>query len=206
MQPQIIECEQGTEAWFAARAGIPTASRFSTVLASGRGGGESKTRRKYMLQLAGERITGKPMETYSNGHMERGKEQEQEARDLYAMLKDTDPQQVGFIRRGNAGASPDALIGADGLLEIKTKLPDLQIEVLLADDVPAEHIAQIQGQLWVTCREWCDFVSYSPGLPPFIRRCYRQEPYIARLSAAVGEFNEELAGVIEQIRNYRSVA
>jgi hypothetical protein len=206
MQPQIIECEQGTEAWFAARAGIPTASRFSTVLASGRGGAESKTRRKYMLQLAGERITGKPMERYSNGYMERGHEQEAEARDLYAMLKDAEPVRVGFVRRGDAGASPDSLIGADGILEIKTRMADLQIELLLADEVPSEHIAQIQGQLWVTCREWCDFVSYSPGLPPFIRRCYRQEPYIARLAAAVGEFNEELAGVIEQIRNYRSVA
>lgn len=206
MTVQIIDCEQGTPEWFAARAGIPTASRFATVLASGKGGAESKTRRKYMLQLAGERITGKPMETYSNAHMERGKEMEQEARDLYAMIRDVDPQSVGFMRRGDAGASPDALIGDLGLLEIKTKLPDLQIDLLLANRLPPEHVAQVQGQLWISCREWLDFVSYWPGLPIFVTRVHRDEKYIAALAAAVDEFNAELADVIATVSAYRSVA
>lgn len=206
MELQIITCDQGTPEWFAARAGLPTASRFATVLASGRGGGESKTRRKYMLQLAGERITGSPMDGYSNGHMERGKEMEAEARDLYALVRDSAPEQVGFMRRGDAGASPDALIGNDGLLEIKTKLADLQIEVLLANRLPPEHVAQIQGQLWISGRSWCDFVSYCPGLPIFIHRVDRDEQYIAKLAVEVETFNVELVDIITQIRTYRNAA
>ncbi len=206
MELQIITCDQGTPEWFAARAGLPTASRFATVLASGRGGGESKTRRKYMLQLAGEKITGSPMDGYSNGHMERGKEMEAEARDLYALVRDSAPEQVGFMRRGDAGASPDALIGNDGLLEIKTKLADLQIEVLLANRLPPEHVAQIQGQLWISGRRWCDFVSYCPGLPIFIHRVDRDEQYIAKLAVEVETFNGELVDIITQIKTYRNAA
>lgn len=206
MDLQIITCDQGTPEWFSARAGIPTASRFATVLASGRGGGESKTRRKYMLQLAGEQITGQPMDGYSNGHMERGKEMEAEARDLYALVRDSAPEQVGFMRRGDAGASPDALIGNDGLLEIKTKLADLQIEVLLANRLPPEHVAQIQGQLWISGRSWCDFVSYCPGLPIFIHRVDRDEQYIAKLAVEVETFNGELVDIITQIKTYRNAA
>ncbi len=206
MDPQILYFEQGTDEWYAARAGIPTASMFATVQAKGKGGGASITRRKYMLQLAGERLTGKPMEGYVNNHMERGKEMEAEARDLYAMVHNCEPQQVGFIRRGDSGASPDSLVDNHGLLEVKTKLPHLQIEVLLANRLPPEHVAQVQGQLWVSCREWLDFVSYWPGLPLFVTRVQRDEKYIAELSVAVSEFNEELNAVVNQISNYRRAA
>lgn len=206
MDLQIIECEQGSESWHTARCGIPTASRFATVMASGRGGAESKTRRKYLLQLAGERITGRPMESHSNGHMERGKEIEGEARELYALVRDVEPVQIGFMRRGDAGASPDALIAADGLLEIKTKLADLQIEVLLANRLPPEHVAQVQGQLWISGRSWCDFVSYSPGLPLFVSRVVRDDAYIAKLAVEVLTFNCELNEIITQIKTYRNAA
>ena len=128
---------------------------------------------------------------------------EQEARDLYAMVRDVDPQQVGFMRRGDAGASPDSLIGHDGLLEIKTKTPHLQIEALLADRLPPEHVAQVQGQLWISCRQWLDFVSYWPGLPLLVVRVERDEAYIASLSQAVADFNGELSQIIEQVKNYR---
>lgn len=206
MSLQIINCEQGSAEWFAARAGIPTASEFATVLAKARNGGESKGRRTYMLKLVGERLTGQPMESYSNDHMERGKVMEAEARDLYAMVREVDLQPVGFMRRGDAGASPDSLVGDAGLAEIKTKLPHLQIEVLLADRVPAEHVAQVQGQLWISGREWCDFVSYWPGLPLFVKRVERDEAYIATLAAAVAEFNAELLGVIAQVEAYKVTA
>lgn len=206
MSLQIINCEQGSAEWFAARAGIPTASEFATVLAKARNGGESKGRRTYMLKLVGERLTGQPMESYSNDHMERGKVMEAEARDLYAMVREVDLQPVGFMRRGDAGASPDSLVGDAGLAEIKTKLPHLQIEVLLSDRVPAEHVAQVQGQLWISGREWCDFVSYWPGLPLFVKRVERDEAYIATLAAAVAEFNAELLGVIAQVEAYKVTA
>lgn len=206
MDVQIFDCEQGSPEWYACRLGIPTASEFDTVLAKGKGGGESKTRRTYMLKLAGERITGQPKYDYSNDHMERGKEMEQEARDLYAMVADLEPAKVGFMRRGDAGASPDSLVGDVGLLEIKTKLAHLQLECLLADQLPSEHRAQCQGQLWIAGREWVDFVSYWPGLPLFAKRVYRDEEYIKTLAAAVQAFNDEMQELIARIQHYRSAA
>lgn len=125
---EIINCEQGTPEWFKARAGMPTASEFQTVLMNGRGGGESKTRKTYMLKLAGEIITGEPMEQYTNVHMERGKIMEDEARGLYAFLKDAEPERVGFIVNGPKGCSPDSLIGDKGMIEIKTALPHILID------------------------------------------------------------------------------
>jgi len=200
---QIIEVEQGTPEWFAARAGIPTASEFSTVMAKGRDGGASVTRRKYMLQLAGEILTGEATpDGYTNPHMERGKVMEAEARDLYAFMRDAEPVRVGFVRNGQKGASPDSLIGDNGGLEIKTALPHIQIERLLKGDLPAEHKAQVQGSMWVAEREWWDFVSYWPKLPPLIVRVYRDEEYIAGLAKAVDAFNEELEATVQAIRTY----
>lgn len=207
MTLQIIDCEQGTAEWYAARAGIPTASEFHTVMAKGRAkGSPSVTRRKYMLQLIGERLTGEPMVNYNNDHMDRGKAMEAEARDLYAMIRGIQPERVGFMRRGEAGASPDSLVDTAGLLEVKTKLPHLQIELLLDGEVPNEHMAQLQGQLWIAGREWVDFMSYWPGLPPFIKRVHRDETYIATIKHEVNEFLAEMAGVIRQIEEYKAAA
>lgn len=204
MTIQIFNFDQGTEEWHLARAGIPTASMFATVMASGRGGGESKTRAKYMRQLAGEVITGRPMESYSNAHMDRGHEMEPEARELYAFATDTDPEQVGFIRNNQKGCSPDSLIGAGGMLEIKSKLPDLVIECWERGDFPPEHKAQCQGGLWVAEREWIDIVVYWPAMPVFIKRAYRDEPYISEMSKAIDQFNDELAAMVDRVRSYGS--
>lgn len=199
---EIINCEQGTPEWLAARAGIPTASEFSTVMASGRGGGDSKTRRTYMMKLAGEVITGKPSESYTNAHMERGKTMEDDARQHYAFKFDVDPIQVGFIRNGQKGCSPDSLIGDNGMLEIKTKLPHLQIECIMREDMPPEHKAQCQGALWVAEREWIDFWSFWPDMPPFRHRAYRDEVYLRELAVAVDMFNAELAAMVAKVRAY----
>lgn len=198
------DIDQGTEDWSAVRAGIVTCSELSTVLAKGKGGGESITRRKYMLTLAGERIGGpSPFDRYSNGAMHRGHEYEQEARDSYQLITDHEVEQVGFMRRGDVGYSPDGIIGDDGLLEIKTKAYPLHLDCLLKDEVPAEHTAQIQGGLWVSGRQWLDFVSYSPGLPIFIKRVRRDESYIANLSAEVDRFNAEVDSMVERIKSYK---
>lgn len=199
---EVFDCDQGSPEWFAVRAGKPTASEFHTVMASGRGGGESKMRRTYMFKLAGEILTGEPMESYSNHHMERGKVMEDEARDAYCRHMLCGVDQVGFIRNGNKGCSPDSLSGSDGMVEIKTKLPHLQIECLLSGGVPSEHRAQCQGALWVAEREWIDFVSYWPNLPLHVHREHRDEAYIAKIAAAVDEFNDELAQLVERIRSY----
>ena len=196
---QVLDFEQGSEDWYRARAGIPTASEFSTILAKGRGGGESKTRRTYLLKLAGERITGEPMESYSNAHMERGKLMEAEAREFYAFMKDADPRQIGFIRSGDKGCSPDSLIGEDGMLEIKTALPHILIDLILKDEFPPEHKAQTQGQLWIAEREWIDIAVYWPKMPTLIKRAYRDEPYITALSVAVDQFNGELNEIVARL-------
>jgi predicted phage-related endonuclease len=196
---EVFDCEQGSQEWFNARCAVVTASEFATVLAKGLGGGESVTRRKYLLTLAGEAITGEVADKWEgNRHTERGKLLEPEARDAYALITGADPVQVGFMRRGGAGASPDSLVGDDGLLEIKTKLPHLQLECLESDRLPPEHVAQVQGQLWISGREWCDFVSYWPGLPIFIKRVERDEAYIAGLSVAVNDFIAEMAAIVNK--------
>lgn len=171
-------------------------------MASGRGGGGSKTRRTYMLKLAGEIVTGEVQEDFSSVHTERGHEMEPDARNMYALMTDAQPELVGFIRNGQKGGSPDSLIGKNGLLEIKTKLPHLLIDVLLKDEFPPEHKAQCQGNLWVSEREWIDIAVYWPKLPLFIKRAYRDEAYIADMSRAVDAFNSELAEVVEKVRKY----
>lgn len=203
---EIIPCEQGSAEWHAARLGIPTASRFSDVLAKG----EGKTRGKYLRELAGEIIAGAvEPDTYSNGHMERGKLLEDEARNLYSYMNDVEPQIVGFIRNGRAGASPDSLIGNVGGLEIKTALQHIQVERLQRGTLPPEHKAQVQGSLWITGREWWDFVSYAPKMPLLVCRVPRDDAYIAELARAVEAFNEELDSVVNSIRGadqFRKVA
>lgn len=197
---QVFNCEQGTDEWRRARAGIPTASEFHTVLATGRGGAESKTRRTYMLKLIGERLTGEPAENFTNAHMERGHTMEDEARKAYCLLRDMDVQRVGFIRNGDAGASPDSLVSDAGMLEVKTKLPHLQLDVILQNRLPPEHVAQCQGALMIAEREWLDFVSYWPRLPLFHIRVYRDEPYIARLRVELADFNSELLTMMERFK------
>lgn len=199
---QIIDCEQGSEAWFMARMGIPTASEFKTILAVKKEAREKITRHNYMRKLAGEILTGMPMESYSNGHMERGKEQEDEARDLYCLTYDVDAERVGFICNHGAGCSPDSLIGEKGGLEIKTALPHIQIERLEANELPPEHRAQVQGNIWLAEREWWDFACYCPRLPLFVKRIQRDDGYIATLAGAVKQFNDELAELVERIRRF----
>ena len=199
---QIHYVEQGTPEWLELRTGVPTASEFAAIMTQGRGGAPSQTRLTYLYKVIGERLTGDCSAVFSgNEHTRRGHELEPEARDLYCMLRDTTVRTVGFISRGKyAGASPDSLVGDDGLLEIKTKLPHLQIPVLLAGKLPEEHRAQVQGQLWVSEREWCDFLSYWPGLRPFLLRVYRDDDYIEQLASAVAEFHEQLNEIMEKVR------
>jgi hypothetical protein len=198
---QIIECEQGSDEWFQARAGVVTASEFSTVLAKGRGGAPSETRKKLLATKAAEIITGAPVPGWKgNEHTERGKSMEGEVRALYEATSPVPVQAVGFAKRGRIGASPDSLVGDDGLLEIKTKLPHLQIEALEAGRLPPEHVAQVQGQLLVTGRMWCDFRSYWPGLPQLRVRVVRDLAYLSNLNTELQIFIRELDQLVEKIR------
>jgi hypothetical protein len=196
---EIIDCSQNSDEWLRARLGIPTASQFATILAKGKGGGESLTRKKYLYQLAGERITGEPAENFTNAHMQRGHDMEDEARKFYSFMTDEAPELVGFIKSGRKGCSPDSLIGTNGALEIKTKAPHVLIEAITRGDFPPEHKAQVQGILWIAEREWCDLFAYWPKMPPFMWRAKRDEEYIANLSGEVDRFNDELDALVEKI-------
>lgn len=192
---QIIrEVEQGSAEWLGLRLGIPTASMFECLLVNGKGEcGFGAGALTYMDQLIGERITGEAAELpFSTRATDRGHELEQVARDLHLATYELPTEQVAIILNHNAGYSPDALIGSDGLIEIKTKLPKFQVGVILADEIPKDHIAQCQGGLWLAEREWIDFVSYWPGMPLFVKRAHRDEVLIRKLAERVKTFNELL--------------
>jgi len=204
MSIEIINVEQGTPEWFDARRGIPTASEFHSILAKGKGGKPSATRASYMAKLAAEILKAKPPEHFSTVHTARGHTMEPEARNQYALMYDVEPVEVGFIRNGSKGYSPDSLIGDRGALEIKSKLPALVINLILSGEFPDEHEAQCQGGLWVSERQWLDMAVYWEGLPLYVKRMERDDIYIARLAKEVDLFNEELAEMVDDIKRYQA--
>lgn len=190
----ISDVEQGTQEWLELRLGIATCSELDTLLVNGKGeAGFGTGAFTYMDTLIGERITGEAADPFTgNRHTERGQELEGTGRQLFESQTGVTTQQVGIILNHGIGYSPDSLIGVDGLCEIKTKLPKFQVGVILGNEIPKDHIAQCQGGLWVSEREWIDFVSYWPGMPLFIKRAYRDEAMIRKLSERVKTFYEIL--------------
>jgi len=190
----VTDIEQGTPEWLALRLGIATASELDCLLVSGKGeAGFGVAAFTYMDQLIGERITEEAAEIpFQTKATIRGHEQELVARSLYEGREEVSATQVGIILNHGIGYSPDGLVGDDGLIEIKTKLPKFQVGVILADEVPKEHIPQCQGGLWVSEREWIDFISYWPGMPLFVKRMYRDEVMIRKIAERVNTFYEIL--------------
>lgn len=190
----VTDIEQGTPEWLALRLGIATASELDCLLVSGKGeAGFGVAAFTYMDQLIGERITEEAAEIpFQTKATIRGHEQELVARSLYEGREEVSATQVGIILNHGIGYSPDGLVGDAGLIEIKTKLPKFQVGVILADEVPKEHIPQCQGGLWVSEREWIDFISYWPGMPLFVKRMYRDEVMIRKIAERVKTFYEIL--------------
>jgi len=194
-----MNAPQGSEAWLLDRAGHCTASRFADVLAKIKTG-EASSRRNYRLQLVTERLTERPVEGYKNAAMEWGSEQEPNARDAYEARTGALVDVSEFIRHPEvkwSGCSPDGLLGDDGVLEIKCPhVSTVHVETLLAGGYPSGHVAQIQGLLWVTGRQWCDFVSFDPRMPEHLQlytfRVERDEAYIETLAAEVSRFLAEV--------------
>ena len=153
-----------------------------------------------MDQLIGERITEEAADPFQgNRHTERGHELEGKAGEFYVARTGAELEQVAIILNHGIGYSPDALVGVDGLAEIKTKLPKFQVGVLLSGEVPKEHIAQCQGGLWASEREWIDFISYWPGMPLFIKRMYRDEAMIRTIAERVKTFYEIMEERMERV-------
>ena len=198
----IKDIEQGTEEWLELRFGWITASKFKDVLA----GGAGKTRRAYMYQIASEAITGERIETFSNEYMEWGTKTEPQARSMYELRSGNRVEEVSFIRHDTikAGCSPDGLIDDDGMIEIKCPKTSTQIETFLGGKMPTGHNAQVQGQMWVSGRKWCDFVSFDPrinGAASYLCvRVNRDDEYIQKLETAVVLFEKELNELLIKLK------
>jgi hypothetical protein len=194
---------QGTEAWLQLRAGIPTASQFHKIITP-------KTRKlssqadDYLHKLCAERILGRYLEdTKAFYWAERGKQLEDVARAWYEGVHNVETTQIGFITNDDrtVGASPDRLVGEDGLLEIKCPSPQVHMGYLLDDPVSADYWLQVQGQLWIAGREWCDVVSYHDELPSTVIRVDRDIETIVMLENAIlGQFLPRLEGMVVKMQ------
>ena len=185
---KIIECVQGSDQWHMARLGLPTASEFGRLVTPT--GKPSAQADAYLHRLVAERLIGMPVDNDTDSPwMTRGSAMEAEAVAFYELQRGEDTRAVGFVTTddGLAGASPDRLVGDDGLLEIKCPSAAVHVGYLLEVE-PRKYWPQLQGQLWVTGRAWVDFLSYCPGLPPALVRYARDEEFIAKLAEAVPAF------------------
>lgn len=199
--------EQRSEEWFQARLGKVTASRVADVLAKIKSG-ESASRRNYKIQLVSERLTGERQETYVNQAMQDGIDREQFARDRYVQ-QFGEVEEVGFIQHPTleAGASPDGMVGDDGIIEIKCPMGSTHTETLITQEVPSKYVPQIQFQLLVTGRKWCDFVSYNPMFPEhlqiFVKRVEADPVYQKELESEVKQFLKEVDDVIDKLQEIK---
>jgi len=196
---RIIDVEQGSPEWFAYKAGVPSASNFDKLVTTK--GEPSKSREQYILKCAGEKVTGVIVEGYKNQWMEEGQTKEEEARAMYELVKGMTVEQVGFcVTDYGYGCSPDGMILEDGLLEIKCPLIHTHVKYLLDGCLPSEYFHQVQGQLLVTNRKWCDFVSYFPGLKPLIVRVFPDKEFHAKLHAELLRAVKEISEIVERIK------
>lgn len=196
--------EQRTDEWFEARLGRVTASRIADVVTKTKSG-YGASRANYMAQLICERLTGKPTEGFTSAAMQWGVDVEPRARAAYELETGNSVVEVGFIPHPDlaAGASPDGLVGDDGLVEIKCPNTATHIDYLLKGSTPGNYQLQMQWQMACTGRTWCDFVSFDPRLPQhleiFIKRMDRDETLIYDLEAEVKKFLDELEDKIKQL-------
>lgn len=203
--------EQRTDAWFQARLGRVTASKVADVLAKTQSG-YAASRANYMAQLVCERLTGQKSEGFTNAALQHGIDTEPLARAAYEALKDVLVDEVGFVPHPSikmAGASPDGLVGDDGLLEIKCPNTATHIETLLSQTVPGKYNTQMQFQMACTDREWCDFVSFDNRLPAelqlFVKRVPRDNMYIRLMEEEIIKFLNELDIKIAQLMEIKNV-
>jgi len=190
MKRQVIDCIQGSDEWYEAKLGIVSTSHFSAVLNKGSG------RNTYMMKLLAERMTGLTQAGYTDKNLENGSELEPLAREYYEAIKKVPVAQVGFVKIGEVGASPDGLVGDDGCIEIKCPLASTHLSNILRGKMPTTYIPQVQGVMWVCERKWCDFISYCPTVksrPFWLVRVLRDDIYIdEQLIKGIDKFLEEI--------------
>ncbi len=203
------ELQEGDD-WMLARVGAFTASRAADLMAKTKSG-PSASRGNLLTLLAVERLTGQPVETYSNAAMQRGIELEAEARDAYSFQTGNIVQEVGYVSHPTiitAGCSPDGLVGGSGLVELKCPSSMAKhLDALRTGAHAQEYAWQLQHQLWVTGRDWVDAVSYDPrfpeGLQLAIKRVSRDETAIRELNDAVIQADKEVVAMVVELNALR---
>lgn len=206
---KIIDFPQGSDEWKAARAGLVTASKMDCVLAKIKTG-EAASRRDYRSQLVAEILTGRPQDDgFMNDEMRWGVEQEPFARAAYEVMAEVLVDKVGLVLHptiDRSAASPDGLIGADGVLEIKCPKTATHLQYLMDGAMPSKYEPQVMWQLACTGRQWADFVSFDPRLPEKMRvfkvRVPRNEKRIAELEAEALSFLKDLDRMLETVRRF----
>jgi predicted phage-related endonuclease len=199
-----LDCIQGSDEWFTARLGIPTSSKFKHIVTGL--GAASKSAPGYMNQLLADWLAGCPTDDFKGNHWtEQGNEREDTARAAYEFTTGNEVRQVGFVylnKEKLVGASPDGLTGDDGCLEIKCPKASTLVGYY-GGGLPTKYVPQVQGQLWVTGREWCDFYVHHPDLYPFLIRVERDEAYIKILAEGVASFTEKMLARREELKEWR---
>jgi len=200
-----LDIEQGSEAWKELRLGRVTASRAADVIAKTKTGWGA-SRANYMAQLVAERLTGTAAEGFSNAAMQWGTDTEPQARLAYEFRTDATVEQIAFAPHPTiemSGASPDGIIGDDGLVEIKCPNTATHIETLRSGKIAEKYVTQMMWQMASTGRAWCDFVSFDPRMPEsmslWIHRIERDEEMIAYLEKHIIEFLAELDGIVAEL-------
>ena len=201
----IIDCEQDSPEWHAARCGKVTASRIADIVRKTKTG-ISASRNTYMGQLVAERLSGQVTEGFTSKAMEWGKETEDKAIAFYAFMRDSAALKIGFVIHPSidmSGASPDRLIDDDGLIEVKCPNSATHIATLLGAPVDPDYVKQMQWQMACTGRKWCDFVSFDPRMPSDMcihqRRVHRDPVFIAELEHSVSVFLAEVDATVAQL-------
>ena len=198
---------QRSPEWFAARCGSLGASQIHEALARTKTGWGA-SRANIMAQLAVERLTGAPSEGFTTAAMQHGIDTEPQARAAYEFLTDTKVQEVGLILHPTivgSHASPDGMIGADGLLELKCPQPAAHLDTLLNERMPDKYFKQIMWQLGCSNRIWADYVSFSPVFPAamqlWVKRVERDPNFISELESEVRTFLVELERKVDELRS-----
>lgn len=191
---------QGTDEWLAARCGLLTASEMKKVLTPTLKLADNADSRAHVYELLAQRISRFVEPSFISDDMLRGHEDELIARSLYSE-RYAPVEEVGFVTNDRwgftLGCSPDGLVGADGMIECKSRRQKYQVQTIIDDAVPAEHWMQVQTALLVTEREWLDYVSYSGGLPMVTIRVYPDAKTQAAIVAAAAAFEARIVGLME---------
>lgn len=196
---------QGSPEWIRSRVGSVGASRVQDVIARTKSG-YGASRANFMAEIICERLTGEPAERFMSAPMQWGIDHEPDARAAYEFFRDANVTVVGKISHPtilHSHASPDGLVGDDGLVEIKCPSSATHLDTLLSQAVPAKYVTQMLWQMACTGRKWCDFVSFDPRLPEsmslFVKRVERDDKRIAELETEVAAFLKEISAKIEQL-------